>query len=828
MMEGNRFFKVLVGLVVAGAGLFSLISVLTHSSFDPSLAPNFPVNEPARNLCGLGGAYLASLLLWAHGGGAYVLALALLAWGVSHVASSAERTRAQPAVGAALLVLTASVGAAVLELSGVGMMRAFASAKSIPGAGGQIGCVVGGALVGYLGIVGPYIVLMVAAVVSSLLISRERSEAAFAFVGAAVMTLAGRGLWRRRPAAERTLDEADLSAIRGTRAAAAVDEDDEEEDEEEEDDDEEDEEEELDEPDPEPVIRLAGGGGGHDVSAREAAAEAERLAGKLEKELEKERKRSEKERSREEAAERKAELEAELDEGSRAEELGVNLYKLPPVELLDLDEKRVEMTSETLTRRGAVLVQMLREFRIETKLIAIDRGPTVTLYELELAPGIKVQQVLALADNIAMTMKAMNVRIVAPIPGRSTVGIEIPNAEAEMVRMRSIIEGADFSPTDYRIPLILGRDSSGGAIVEDLASLPHLLIAGATGSGKSVCINSIIVGILMHRDPTEVKLLLVDPKMVEMSIYRRIPHLVSPVVNDMKRAAGVLEWAVKEMDSRYQLLVPMGARDIVAYNRYSPEERVARLAEDEDPEPFLKRMPYIVIIIDELADLMMVASKEIEGCITRLAQKSRSVGIHIVLATQRPSVDVITGLIKANLPARIAFQVTSKVDSRTILDQNGADKLVGRGDMLYLPPTSSHLLRAKGTFVSDDEIRAIVDFIKEQEPAELDAEVSDIPVVDGIAPGVESGHEDDLFEDAVDVILQTGRGSVSLLQRRLAIGYTRAAKLVDMMAARGILGPHKGSKARDINLTFDAWERVKDGKQSLGEAVAASEGSHAA
>ncbi len=815
-MEGNRFARSLVGLIVAAVGLFALVSVLTHSAFDPSPAPNFPVNDPAANLCGRAGAYLSWLLIWAHGLGAYLLPVVVLGWGIGEVGYKGDSCRIKPALGGALLVLTVTVAARVVEMSGVDMFTAFASSKSIPGAGGRIGALVGGGLVNYLGLVGPYIVILLSLAGSAVLISKERTEQALGIVGGLIMTVVGLRPWRKAKE-ESALSEDDVVAItKGPlrRAPDPVVEDEEDEEEIEEDEDEEamEEEENL-----APIIRVAGGN--EESAAR--AAEAEKLADKLGKELEKERaKEAKRKKSKGEVeAERMAALEAELEAGSKADDLGVNLYQLPPIEMLEEGGAATEVTSEELTRRGAVLVQMLREFRIETKLVAIDRGPTVTLFELELAPGIKVQQVLALSDNIAMSMKAMNVRIVAPIPGRSTIGVEIPNAESETVNLRPIIESPEFSPTDFRIPVILGRDSSGTPLVYDLTRMPHLLIAGATGSGKSVCINSIIIGILMHRDPTEVKLLLVDPKMVEMTSYKAIPHLISPIVNDMKRAAGVLEWAVKEMESRYRKLNELSCRDIVAYNRFSPEERVERIDETEDPEPFRARMPYIVIIVDELADLMMVASKEIEASITRLAQKSRSVGIHIVLATQRPSVDVITGLIKANMPARVAFQVTSKVDSRTILDQNGADKLVGRGDMLFLPPTSSHVLRAKGTFVSDEEISSVVEFIKDQQQADFygETKLEEIPMVSSTSRA--TGHEDDLFEEAVDVILQTGRGSVSLLQRRLAIGYTRAAKLVDMMADRGILGPHKGSKAREINITFEGWERVKDGKANLKDVL---------
>jgi S-DNA-T family DNA segregation ATPase FtsK/SpoIIIE len=383
------------------------------------------------------------------------------------------------------------------------------------------------------------------------------------------------------------------------------------------------------------------------------------------------------------------------------------------------------------------------------------------------------------------------------------------------------------------IPLGLGRDVHGTPIVEDLAQMPHLLVAGATGSGKSVCLNAIITTILMLKRPEEVKLLLVDPKMIEMTQFKGVPHLISPVVTDMKRAAGVLEWAVRKMDERYRMISAVGVRDIARFNRLSREERLARVPPDEDENLFREPMPYVVIVVDELADLMMVASKEIETSITRLAHKARGIGVHIVFATQRPSVDVITGLIKANLPARLAFQVSSKVDSRTILDQNGAEKLTGRGDFLFLPPTTSTLIRARGVYVSDEEIARVAGHVSREAEPEFLEELAAAGGSGrgGRSPG-ETGHQDDLFEDAVRVVLTARRASVSLLQRKLAIGYTRAAKLVDMMADRGLVGPYRGAKPREIYTSLDAWEGggapAARGEGDPDEELEADEGAPAA
>ncbi|MHC4915290.1 MAG: FtsK/SpoIIIE family DNA translocase [Planctomycetota bacterium] len=485
-------------------------------------------------------------------------------------------------------------------------------------------------------------------------------------------------------------------------------------------------------------------------------------------------------------------------------------YELPKVGLLDKVEHQAQVTNEVLTNRGQVLVDTLKEFRIITRLVSIDRGPAVTIYELELAPGIRVQRVMELADNLAMAMRAPNVRIIAPIPGRDTIGIEVPNTEREVVRLRPILESKEFRSRtkDMAIPFVIGRDAAGEVLVQDLTRMPHLLVAGATGSGKSVCLNSFIGTMLMTRSPAQVKLLLVDPKMVEMTQYKGIPHLITPVITDMKRAAGVFEWATKKMEERYEMLSTCACRDISRFNKMGSGERLKRAeaADVDDRERFAEDMPYLVIIVDELADLMMLASKEIERSITRLAQKSRGVGIHIILATQRPSVDVVTGLIKTNMPARIAFQVSSKVDSRTIIDQNGAEKLMGMGDMLYLPPTTSALVRAKGTYVSDEEVARIVIHSKVQAKPDFIPELENVVAGGGDSGGAGGGLSDELFDEAVQVVLETRRGSVSLLQRRLGIGYTRAAKLIDMMAERDILGPYRGSKPREILISMEEWE----------------------
>ena len=497
-------------------------------------------------------------------------------------------------------------------------------------------------------------------------------------------------------------------------------------------------------------------------------------------------------------------------------------YKLPPIDLLELRETSdTQESEESVREKAAILERTLSEFGIEAQVVEIDRGPVITLYELELAAGIKIGRVSGLAGDIARALKAPSVRIVAPIPGKSTVGAEVPNQQREIVRLRELIESGLLEKKRLMIPLLLGKDSAGAPLVADLTQMPHILIAGATGSGKSVCINSIIVSMLMTQYVESCQMILIDPKMVELAPYQDIPHLMCPVLTDMKRAASVLEWATVKMDERYEFLAQTGCRNIAAYNKLGEQGIRERLHAEPDAmlDDIPIHMPFIVIVIDELADLMMTAAKEAEYAITRLAQKSRAVGIHIIMATQRPSVDVITGLIKANLSCRIAFQTSSMVDSRTILDRNGAETLLGAGDMLFIPPGTSRLVRAQGSFTSDKEIRAITDFWRAQGKPEYHADlIQKRPISD--RPPQE---RDELYEDAVRIVLMTQRGSVSLLQRKLEIGYSRAARLIDMMAAQNVVGGYKGSQAREVILTLDEWEAQRREQAEAGEEAPSEE-----
>ncbi len=464
-------------------------------------------------------------------------------------------------------------------------------------------------------------------------------------------------------------------------------------------------------------------------------------------------------------------------------------YRLPPIEILDMPRISDPASyQKDIMDQCAVLEQTLADFKVRAKVIAVTRGPSVTRFELEPAPGVKVSSVVNLADDIALRLAAPGVRIEAPIPGKSAIGIEAPNTKNDTVCFREVVEDAGVRSASERLCIGLGKDISGNIISADLARMPHLLVAGSTGSGKSVCINTIIAGLLYRATPDEVKLILVDPKVVELSNYNGIPHLLTPVVTEPKKAASALHWAVAEMERRYKAFADSHVRDIKSYNAQAAE-----------------KMSYIVIIIDELADLMMVAKVDVEDAILRLAQKARAAGIHLILATQRPSVDVITGIVKANIPSRIAFAVSSQTDSRTIIDMGGAEKLLGKGDMLFCPIGYSKPVRVQGAFVSDDELNKIVDFIvKQAVPVNYSEEVTaqelecDSKNNNTEEAGSNASAEDELFEDALSLVLDMGQASSSMLQRRFRIGYTRAARLVDTMEELGIVGQSVGSKPREV------------------------------
>lgn len=495
---------------------------------------------------------------------------------------------------------------------------------------------------------------------------------------------------------------------------------------------------------------------------------------------------------------------------------GSDEYVLPNIDLLTpSDDIDFEAQTVEVRRKAKILEATFKNFGFNVRVVEIETGPVIAQYEIELEAGLRLSKITSLADDMAIALRVPSVRIVAPIPGKNTVGIEVPNENRQVVRLREVIEEMGPRGKKAKIPLFLGKDVSGNPLIADLASLPHLLIAGRTGTGKSVCLNAIITSILMTRRPDEVRMLMIDPKMVEMIGYGRLPHLMHPVVTDMRKAEAILAWAVDKMEERYTLLARAGVRHLSNYNELDREELLERIKPEssEEADSIPDHLPFIVIIADEMADLMMTAGKDVEQHIIRLAQKSRAVGIHLILATQKPTVDVITGLIKSNLPARISFQVASRTDSRVVLDEMGADKLLGNGDMLFLWPGTSTLLRGQGTYLSDDEINRVVDHCSTGEQNFVTELVNlKIKEDDGEAeePSLANLRKrDELYAAAIDVVVREGRGSCSLLQRALGIGYGRAARLIDYMAEDGIVGQYAGSQAREVVITLADWEAMQ-------------------
>jgi len=742
--------------------IFALISIVTFNRYD--LAANqWPPNEPLVNWCGIIGARLASWLLWWFGMTAFALVILVGIWSALLLFAGRFNEPWMKLFGSTLIVSTACSAAAM-----------FAPIKDfIPSNGGAIGLYLVHWLRIYCGTMGSWLIIALAGFFGLLFLGLDRVIARQVRSVIAVSSGGARlaGVFAGRPkkhvtATPRKARKGKLNLPEQPQGS--------------------DEETELADAE-QPVDCEA------EPDAEADAAEMQRRAA-----------------VREHLAKKVAAIGKDKTKKQKFSKEGAGTaavsksddYAFPPLDLLEHSRPvDVPRREEDIRRNIEILERMLADFKIQAEVVDIDRGPAVTRYELMLAPGIKVNRITGLANDIAMAVKAHAVRVVAPIPGKSTVGVEIPNVSKEIVRLRELIESDEYRRKKWTLPLFIGKDSSGAPVISDLAMMPHLLIAGATGSGKSVCINAIITSILMVHHPDEVRLILVDPKVVEMQPFDDIPQLLTPVITDLKRATWILDWATKKMDERYDMLARARVRNIKQYNSLGEDGLHARLGEDVDYDSVPTHLPYIVIIVDEMADLMMMSGKEVEMSITRLAQKSRAVGIHLILATQRPSVDVITGLIKANLPTRISFQVCARVDSRTILDRNGADTLLGSGDMLFIPPQSSDLVRVQGTFVSDRELRAVVKHVTKDIEVEYALDANNW----GAETDDDPSRRDELYNKALRIVLETQRGSVSQLQRDLAIGYTRAARLIDMMAAQGIVGPYKGSQARKVMFTLDEW-----------------------
>ncbi|MFB6265099.1 MAG: DNA translocase FtsK, partial [Bradymonadaceae bacterium] len=519
--------------------------------------------------------------------------------------------------------------------------------------------------------------------------------------------------------------------------------------------------------------------------------------------------------AQQEARQRSSEIEQEegmLFQPDRADD-----WELPPLKFLNFDRDEVGIDEETLHEMARAIEETLDDFNIQGSVVEICPGPVITMFEFEPAPGVKISKISNRADDLAMNLAAQSVRIVAPIPGKSVVGIEVSNPEREMVWLKEVIADESFRNSDMDLPLALGKGTAGEIETTDLTDMPHLLVAGATGSGKSVAVNSMICSLLYTHSPDELQMIMVDPKMLEFSVYNGIPHLHLPVVTDAEKATVALNWAVQEMEKRYEKLADLGVRDIRSYNERVEEltdqaeedrrrgraesEALAELGVDKNGEPKHTKLPYMVVVIDEFADLMMTSSNEVENAVARLAQKARAAGIHMILATQRPSTDVITGMIKANFPARIALRVTSNTDSRVILGSNGAENLLGNGDMLILPPGSSDLKRVHGAFVSDDEIEKVVDYVTEQGEADYDesiVEQEDDEDEEEESPLDRDWEKDEYYDDAVRLVVEKEKASISMIQRKLRVGYNRAARMVDRMEQQGVVGPSDGCTARDV------------------------------
>jgi S-DNA-T family DNA segregation ATPase FtsK/SpoIIIE len=722
-------------IILFAAALLILISFVTADLSDISLFTS-RVNEPVRNFAGVIGAVFSAFMFFIMGLSAYVIPLLILVWAVARLSGVTPQKLYFKISGTFFLVLASS--ALFSMLGGPDNSSRFAL-------GGIIGLAFSDFLLKYLGSAGAMLIIIVLFLLSVLLATE------FLFIPFLSRVF--------KKSKELASDIREKSAGLGSRIMK-----------------------------PPPQTKPATTGTARVIRQQDQVAARHAMPQAGAKDTQEQVK-----------AARKEDPVAGADDTGAAEEKSAMLtaarpFNMPRLDLLDspppMEERKIKDDFEANSR---ILEETLADFDIEAKVVAFNKGPVITRYELEPAPGVKIHRITSLSDNIALAMKAQSIRIVAPIPGKGTIGVEVPNSSSTLVYLKEVLESGEYKDSSSKLRLALGKDIAGAPVIADLTSMPHLLIAGATGSGKTVCINSLVTSLLYNSTPDELKFIMIDPKRVELASFNDIPHLLSPVVTDHRKVAPVLEWVVNEMDSRYELFAHSGVRNIALYN-----EKYGKDGE---------KLPYIIVIIDELADLMMVAQNEVESAITRLAQLSRAVGIHIVLATQRPSVDVITGVIKANFPARISFKVASKVDSRTVLDMNGADKLLGRGDMLFVEPGASKPVRAQCSLISDKEIERITDFVKGQrKPEYVEAILDSHKKV-----SFKKFEKDELYDEAVKTVLQTRQASVSMLQRRLGLGYSRAARIIDTMEAEGIVGRPQGSKPRDILVDLEDY-KAESGK----------------
>jgi len=821
--EATSWWVRTVWLVSAGVWLYLLLAILWFSPADPPSTAVAPLNDPVGNITGAFGAFAAYWGIAALGPGVWVLLIA----GAGTLATTARgRSVDHPVVRV--------LGVCCLALA-IGGLHALwmPEVGRLPGMkGGLVPLAVVDPLLPRFGEAGTSLVLLTLLAIGAVVAAERWVRFCGVMILRGLRSLEGlRGiripmprLALRRPrlagaggAIPEEEDEEETRRSRRRWRPVAADEAEEDEEE-----GEEFEEEELEEEDD---TELEDEWDEEDEEWEEEEDEEEE-AGELDEAEEAERAALSEQALREKIAKLPVRMASSQRSVARDEDLprpeNFEGYQFPGLDLLEDPEDNYSERMEAFVREQARLLETaLRTFSIDAEVVGIESGPVVTLYSVQLAPGTRVARLQAISSDVARSLQAQNIRIIPNMVGKTTVGIEVPNRQKEKVRLKELMSGGHADA--MALPMFLGKDASGDPLVLDLARMPHMLIAGTTGSGKSVCINTIIMGWLYTRRPDELKLILVDPKMVELSMFGDVPHLMSPVVTEMSRAAAILEWAVDKMEERYELLKEAGVRDIGSYNRLGEEELVERLQPSNDLERarIPKRLPYMVFVIDELADLIMT-QREVEHFIVRIAQKARAVGIHLILATQRPQANVVTGLIKSNMPCRVAFKVASGMDSRIVLDSKGAELLLGQGDMLVLTPAGSELRRCQGTLVSDGEARKVTRFLKTV--AEPNFERS-LVAIRGDRSAAGDGEDaadgpqerDPLFEKAVEIVIESGRGSVSFLQRRLAIGYGRSSRLIDQMGLAGIIGEHKGSVAREVLITLEDWQRMKAMEQGLDE-----------
>lgn len=814
MFENRNLKFDLLTLVLLAATLLLAISVLSFDATDPPSTLVHPATEVFNNACGPIGAYVAHFLLESIGIGAYYLIVSLATMAVVLLWRGEINQPVLRAVGWAISLLAISTLATML----------FPNSTPGPviGMGGYLGAMGHAVLESNFASTGAYILALTVLLAGMLLCTDylilKFAAATTVFSGRGIMSLGHLGPPPSLRFGRRVkTDLEDEFEVGEEEEELAEDEEWEYEDEAEET--AEDEEWEYeDEEAPTPALKIktqktkptgesASADGDQDQPTSPLKS---RLANALR--IKKPGKQKPKPKTERE------EIHEQLNAADQQAANANDGYEVPPIDLLiESEEVSYEDHEQEVRRNAKLLEETFQNFNFNVKVVEIETGPVIAQYEIELEAGLRLAKIMNLADDLAIALRVPSVRIVSPIPGKNTVGIEVPNKHRQLVRLRDVIEETDNRAMKMKIPVYLGKDVAGNPMVVDLTAMPHLLIAGRTGTGKSVCLNTIIASMLMTRGPDEVRMLMIDPKMVELSGYGKLPHLMHPVVTDMNKAEAILGWAVEKMEERYQLLARAGVRHLSVYNQLDEEELRDRIKPKSEVEweEIPRTMPYVVIIADEIADLMMTAGKDVEQHIIRLAQKSRAVGIHLILATQKPTVDVITGLIKSNLPARIAFQVASRTDSRVVLDENGADKLLGNGDMLFLSPGTSVLMRGQGTYLTDDELNRVVDYVATDTPqfAKELVELKTKEETEAETPGPLK-NRDELYEAAVDVVVRERRGSVSLLQRCLGIGYGRAARLIDFMAEDGIVGEYNGSQAREVAISVAEWDAMRSSSEA--------------